>query len=129
MIQRRQAHRGGLGAVGAGQLVDIQSVARSFRIRSSEDADGALRATLMGEIDIAVEHEVIDRIGRLTRLEERVRLDLSQLRFVDSHGMDAIVAAISEARREGCVVEVDTRVSPSVARVVAFTDFAVHLWP
>lgn len=107
----------------------IRDVARSFDVISGEDADGTLRATLLGEIDIAVEHDVIERIGQLAQFEERVRLDLSELRFVDSHGMEAVVAAIAAARRDGCVLQVDDRVSPSVARIVQYTDFAAHLWP
>ena len=129
MIRLKRPHRGGPESFGGGHMMGIRDVARSFDVLSGEDADGALRATLLGEIDIAVEDEVIDRLGALTQFEERVRLDLSQLRFIDSHGMDAVVAAITGARRDGCELEVDDRVSPSVARIVQYTDAGAQLWP
>lgn len=100
-----------------------------FEIRQRDDPDGTLRVTLMGEIDIAVTDLLTARLGQLKRSERRVRLDLSQPRFIDCSGVGAIMAALTDARRAGWQLDVDRRVSPSVARIIGLAGIAADLWP
>jgi hypothetical protein len=46
-------------------------------IQQRDDPDGALRVTLIGDIDIAVADQLTARLRQLQRSERRVRLDLS----------------------------------------------------
>ncbi len=100
-----------------------------LRCRRSADPDGAIRLTLLGEVDIAVADELSARLRELGDAGARVRLDLSQLRFIDLGGLDAVVAALAEARRDGWPLEVDPKVSPSVERLIQFVGASRTIWP
>jgi anti-anti-sigma factor len=100
-----------------------------IQCRERTDADGVRRLTLLGEVDIAVAGELSRRLGRLERSGARVRLDLSELQFIDLCGLDAILAALSRARRTGWELEVEVGVSRSVERIIAFAGVSEIVWP
>lgn len=100
-----------------------------FDVRQRSDADGAERVTLTGELDLWAAARLKVRLGEVQRSKHRVRLDLSELDFIDCSGIHAILDAMAQARREGCKVEVDRVVSPIVGRVVSFGAIAGELWP
>ena len=93
------------------------------------DADAATRVTLVGELDIAVADGVEERLRQLSAAGRRTRLDLSQLDFIDSSGVRAIVLGLKEARRAGHELEVDRRISPTVARMIEIMGIGPQLWP
>jgi anti-anti-sigma factor len=101
----------------------------SFEIRESRDDDGALRLTLIGELDIAVADAVEERLRHHRDSNQRVRLDLSELEFIDSSGVQAVVLGLKHARRDGHELEVDRRISSSVKRLVDMMGIGPHLWP
>ena len=100
-----------------------------FDVRQRHDADGALRVTLMGELDLAVSDGLTAQLDRLRRSERRVRLDLSELDFIDCCGINGILRALAEARRLHWDLEVDPLVSPGVRRITSLEDIASELWP
>lgn len=100
-----------------------------LEIRCQEDGDGALRATLIGELDLAVADPLQARLAQLMQGERPVRLDLSQLQFIDCAGIGGILAVLSEARRRHSQLEVDPIVSPSVGRIMALGEITSALWP
>jgi anti-sigma B factor antagonist len=87
------------------------------------------RVTLIGELDIAVADGVEERLRQLREQGRSARLDLSQLDFIDSSGVRAIVLGLRYARQEGSGLEVDRRVSPTVQRMIEIMGIAPHLWP
>jgi anti-sigma B factor antagonist len=101
----------------------------SFEIRETAEDDGATRVTLVGELDIAVADGVEDRLRRLREADRRVRLDLSQLEFIDSSGVRAIVLGLRHARQGGHELEVDRQISPTVKRMIDIMGIAPQLWP
>ena len=101
----------------------------SFEIRESVDADGTARVTLVGELDIAVADGVEERLRQLREQGRGARLDLSQLDFIDSSGVRAIVLGLKYARQDGPGLEVDRRVSPAVARMIEIMGIGPQLWP
>ena len=100
-----------------------------FEIRQRHDTDGALRVTLIGELDLAVADGLRARLDQLRRSERRVRLDLSELEFIDCSGINGILGALAEARRQHWELEVDRLVSPGVRRITSLADVASALWP
>jgi anti-anti-sigma factor len=100
-----------------------------FGCRERTDPDGACRLTLLGEVDIAVAEELARRLHELERSGARIRLDLSELQFIDLCGLDAILAALQQARSAGWRLEVDRDVSRCVERIVAFAGVEAILWP
>ena len=101
----------------------------SFEIQESVDDDGAARVTLVGELDIAVADGVEERLRRLREAGSRVRLDLSQLDFIDSSGVRAIVLGLKHARQGGHELEVDRQISQTVRRMIDIMGIAPQLWP
>jgi anti-anti-sigma factor len=101
----------------------------SFEIREGVDADGVVRLALIGELDIAVADRVEERFRELREAGQRVRLDLSELEFIDSSGVRAIVLALKHARESGSELEVDRRISPTVERMIEIMGIGSQLWP
>jgi anti-anti-sigma factor len=100
-----------------------------FGVRQRHDADGAVRMTLTGELDMSVADGLKARLDEVQRAKRRVRLDLSELEFIDCSGIRTILDAMGHARRAGCPFEVDRSVSPIVGRIVSFGSIAEKLWP
>jgi anti-sigma B factor antagonist len=100
-----------------------------FDVRQHRDADGTERVTLTGELDLSATAGLKARLGEVQRAKHRLRLDLSELDFIDCSGIRAILEAMADARRDGCAVEVDRAVSPMVRRIVSLGAIAAELWP
>lgn len=101
----------------------------SFELRETVDADGTVRLALIGELDIAVADRVERRLREHRDNGKTVRLDLSQLDFIDSSGVRAIVLGLKHARTGGHQLDVDRRVSSSVARMIEIMGIGPQLWP
>ncbi len=100
-----------------------------FGVRQKRDADGAVRVTLTGELDLSAAGGLRAQLDEVQRSKQRVRLDLSELEFIDCSGIRAILDAMAEARRDGHTLEVDRSVSPMVGRIVSLGAIAAELWP
>jgi anti-anti-sigma factor len=100
-----------------------------FGVRQRHDADGAVRMTLTGELDLSTIDGLRARLDEVRRAKRRVRLDLSELEFIDCSGIRPILDALAQARREGQSLEVDRSVSPIVGRLVSLGAIAGELWP
>jgi anti-sigma B factor antagonist len=100
-----------------------------LEIGESEDADGAVRVALTGELDLSSSGRLGARLAELGRAGGRVRLDLSGLEFIDCSGMGIIVGALADARGDGWALEVDRHVSPLAQRVFALAEIESALWP
>jgi anti-anti-sigma factor len=85
--------------------------------------------TLTGELDLSATGRFRARLDEVQRAQRRVRLDLSELEFIDCSGIRAILDAMAEARREGQSFEVDRSVSPIVGRIVSLGAIGGDLWP
>ncbi|HEX4428248.1 MAG TPA: STAS domain-containing protein [Frankiaceae bacterium] len=100
-----------------------------FGVKQRHDADGAVRMTLVGELDLSATDGLRERLEEVQRGKRRVRLDLSELEFIDCSGIRAILDAMAQARREGTALEVERSVSPMVGRIVSLGSIAGDLWP
>jgi anti-sigma B factor antagonist len=100
-----------------------------FSVRQRHDADGAVRLTLTGELDLSATDGLRARLDEIQRAERRVRLDLSELEFIDCSGIRAILDAMRQAHWAGCAFEVDRSVSPIVGKIVSLGSVAGELWP
>lgn len=107
----------------------VDRVGRPFEMRESTDLDGALRLTLDGGLDIVVADRLTARLHVLRAARRPVRLDLSELEFIDCTGLEAVIEELISARDAGRSLEVDRPVSAPVKRVITFMDVASVLWP
>lgn len=98
-------------------------------MREHADADQKLRLILVGDLDVASVGTLTERLAELKAEERPIRLDLSELAFIDSSGLQALLVALSDARWTGWPVEVAAQLSPSVERAVRIVGIAQVLWP
>jgi anti-anti-sigma factor len=102
---------------------------RTFTVRERLDPDGALRLTLFGELDLEAADVLTPRLAELKATGHRTRLDLSQVAFIDSAGIQALLLALTDARWTGWWLEVAPELSPSVRRAAEIVGIAQVLWP
>jgi anti-anti-sigma factor len=100
-----------------------------FQIEQSTDASGAVLLQLLGELDLAVAPALIARLAALKEARAAVRLDLSQLQFMDSTGLGTVLTAVLDARRDGWGLEVDPALARSVKRIIDVSGVSSYLWP
>ncbi len=100
-----------------------------FWIEQGPDENGPLRLGLVGELDIAGADKLHDRLQALAEERRPVRLDLRRLQFIDSSGLRELVRAVSDARRDGWVLELDRALSPQVSQVVDLLELGKLFWP
>jgi anti-anti-sigma factor len=110
-------------------IAALERVGTTFEMREATDLDGSVRLTLLGGLDIVVADRLTTRLQALRAGGHRVRIDLSELEFIDCTGFDAIIAELTAARRLGQDVEVERPVSAPVKRVITFMDVSAILWP
>lgn len=101
-----------------------------FRVVESRETDGVLRIALLGELDLAVADQLSARLEQLSRDRIPVRLDLSQLEFIDSSGIRTLLKVMQDgSRNSDRLVEVDRMTSHQVQTVIDITGVAPILWP
>jgi stage II sporulation protein AA (anti-sigma F factor antagonist) len=81
--------------------------------------DGRVVYRLQGDLDMAVADAVRDRVGELVGSAGggRVILDLSELRFIDSRGVRALLQLQQQAEAEGATL-ILFRPNPHVRKVL-----------
>lgn len=100
-----------------------------FEIDEQRDQSGAVCLRLVGEFDLVVAHQLNERLEELKRSAATVKLDLSQLQFMDSTGLRVVVTAMLDAQQNGWNLEVDRRLAPPVARLLELVQADKLLWP
>jgi len=83
-----------------------------------EDEHGAsMRLALTGELDLAAVPVLDARLADARAAERTVCLDLSNLEFIDSTGLQALVRAIDDAHTNGWHLQIGREVAPQVMRL------------
>lgn len=100
-----------------------------FHIEQSIDASGAVLLKLLGELDVAVAAMLTARLAALKESRAVVRLDLSNLEFMDSTGLGTVLTAILDARRDGWTLEIDPTLARPVERIIDVSGVGSYLWP
>lgn len=100
-----------------------------FEIRQDQDADGLVRLSLLGELDLVGVERLEACLDDLRATGAAVRLDLSRLEFIDSSGLRALVTSAQVARRDGWRLDFDRRLLPPVGRVIELIGASRYLWP
>jgi|SRR5947209_10586530 len=81
------------------------------------EEEGGVRLRLAGELDLASAGTLEERLTQLQAENVSVRLDLSELAFIDSSGVHVLMRAVNQARGSEWELEVDPTLSPTVRRV------------
>ena len=99
----------------------------AFEIRESLEPD-AVRIIVSGELDVAVIDRLEQRLHSVARAGETVVLDLSELSFIDSSGLNVIVTALRQAHRDGWELRIDRKLSRPVQRVISMMGLDSVFW-
>lgn len=100
-----------------------------FRMREVLEDPDAVRLALSGELDLAVADMLGDRLRMLRNEGYAVRLDLSELEFIDSSGLRELIIAVTESRSNGRQLEIEQQMTGPVRRTVELAGLDSHLWP
>jgi anti-anti-sigma factor len=107
----------------------VESVGTPLEMREYDDLDGALRLVVRGALDIVVVDRLTERLRALVATGRPVRVDLSELGFIDCTGLRTIAREGERARALGLRMEIDRPVSAPVKRVISFLKAESELWP
>jgi stage II sporulation protein AA (anti-sigma F factor antagonist) len=102
---------------------------QSFAMREMDDPDQALRLVLLGDLDLSTAPTLSTRLTELKTMGRPTRLDLSEVAFIDSSGIQVLLLALTDARWTGWPLEVARGVSPSVQRAAEIVGIGQVLWP
>lgn len=89
----------------------------------SGTADGATVLHVVGEVDLAVVEDLKTAVRSCLADSTAVEVDLSELEFIDSSGLGALVQLLKEATRDGGSLAL-TGVRPSTHRLLEVTGLA-----
>jgi anti-sigma B factor antagonist len=101
-------------------IVDLR--AANFAIRETE-SDDTVRLHLTGELDIASVPALEERLARARASDLSVCLDLSELKFIESTGLHALIRAMDDANANGWRLQIDRAVGPQVMRLLQLVHF------
>jgi anti-sigma B factor antagonist len=77
-----------------------------FTINSSTCANGDVRVSLEGELDVASAPELLDALDELRRKDTWFVLDLRKLLFMDSTGLRAVIRVSKQVSAQGRTMRV-----------------------
>lgn len=92
-----------------------------FRVQTAGCGDGRVRVRVFGELDLATVGELSSVLGREVAAGGQVVLDLSQVHFIDSTGLHAILVSVDSAQADGGRVTVSSRLSAQAMRLFELT--------
>lgn len=90
---------------------------------------GTLRLMLSGELDLAVADRLRIRLQQLARNHATVILDLSDLQFIDSTGLQVLVTSFNDAAHNGWHLSIDSNLTSQVRRIIELVGLSQILWP
>ena len=76
------------------------------------------RLTLSGELDLTTNCTLRQRLFQSRAAGDEVRLDVSQLEFIDAGGAGLLSRAFANSQRHGWRLKIDSAIQPQVARVL-----------
>lgn len=95
---------------------DVPAPQAAFEIHEG-NADGCLRLSLTGELDLASAPRLEDRLAPLRARNSPVRLDLSNVQFIDSTGIQLLIRTVGDARIKRWSFQIEPDVTPQVMRL------------
>lgn len=80
-----------------------------------------------GELDLATAEELSSRLSEILTRARTVVLDLGELRFMDSTGLAAIIAALRQASDNGAELAIASPLPPQPQRLLELTGVVERL--
>lgn len=107
-------------------VVQHMGSTRALKVHRTEQ-EGCEHLKLIGELDLGTAPMLEDRLRQARDDRVSVRLDLSELRFMDSTGLHVLIRAVQDSRADGWHLELDPNVSPPVRRLLQLVNVEAFL--
>jgi anti-sigma B factor antagonist len=101
----------------------------ALEIRRTVDPDGYARLCLKGEFDYVSSGHLLECLDQLKESGDPIRLDLSELEFIDSGGVRTVLRSVRDAETDGRRLEIDPQISWQVKQVFDVLGLDAVLWP
>ncbi len=88
-----------------------------FAIRVFSTGERAMRIVVTGELDLETSPQLRDALTRALSTGVELVLDLSQVEFIDSTGIHAILAGMRDARINGVDLRISSTLAPQARRL------------
>ena len=92
-----------------------------FAISSAPVADETVRVQVQGELDMSTSPQLDQLLRREVAAGKRVVVDLSEITFIDSSGLNALIGALRVAESNGGALMVSPSLPTQVKRVFEIT--------
>ena len=92
-----------------------------FAIELEPAAGDSVRLEVKGELDLSTSPRLEEALGRAFDRGTSVVLDLSRVAFIDSTGLNVLVAALRSCEQNGCSLAVSPDLPSQVRRVLQIT--------
>ena len=98
-----------------------------FAVTTEAQGPGVVSVRVSGELDLASRPAFEDGVTEALDSGCRILLDLSDVSFIDSTGLAAIIRAARRAEKLGAELEIAPGLSPQPQRLFELTGVSAHL--
>jgi anti-sigma B factor antagonist len=99
----------------------MTSYPQPFAIRVAPQEDGSVRVQVRGELDISTSPQLDEALRREIDAGKRVVVDLSEIAFIDSTGLNTLITALRASSSNGAGLMVSPSLPAQVQRVLEVT--------
>lgn len=92
-----------------------------FAVLVATAADGSVRVKVTGELDLSTASELDETLRREIDAGRRIVIDLSEIEFIDSTGLNTLLAALRASDTNGGTLAVSPTLPTQVRRVLEIT--------
>jgi stage II sporulation protein AA (anti-sigma F factor antagonist) len=98
-----------------------------FRIEQRPRDDGAVVVSVFGDLDLATCPQLSEALDALAVQKRAAVLELTGVAFMDSTGLNLLIQATRESRRDGWSFAIRPELPDGVARLFELTGMHGHL--
>jgi anti-sigma B factor antagonist len=92
-----------------------------FAVLVAMAPDGSVRVKVQGELDLSTASELDETLRREIDAGRRIVVDLSEIKFIDSTGLNTLIAAVRASDMNGGTLAVSPTLPAQVRRVLEIT--------
>ena len=105
----------------------MSSYQQPFAILVAPREDGSVRVQVRGELDLSTSPQLDEALRREIDAGKRVVVDLSEIAFIDSSGLNTLIAALRASSSNGAALMVSSSLPAQVQRVLEVTGLTAVL--
>jgi anti-sigma B factor antagonist len=104
-----------------GDSIEMSSYPQPFAIHVAPREDGSVRVEVRGELDLLTSPQLAETLRREIDAGNRVVVDLSEIGFIDSTGLNTLITALRASSSNGGELMVSPSLPAQVQKVLEVT--------